>query len=124
MFCAVCCWMFTKREPSLTQELLLPAALYSANLLKIFSWRAYWSVGGAMYSPSTHMKPMSTTPAIPALPARRTVETPAARMTVSSLSRASVPRPRMAPISAAIGRLSNSCWGSERAVKTNALPTS
>jgi len=63
---------------------------------------------------------MSSAAAMSAVPARRTIETPVARMTINSLPRAREPNPSSEPMSTVIGSNSNACCGRFRSVYHNA----
>ena len=110
------------RLPSLTQALLWPAKLTSANLLVVFSRLASCASGGATYSPTPYIVNASVSPAIPTGQAILHTDTPEARVTTSSLPAARLPRPMSAPIIAAIGSSSKICSGRLRKVNRNASP--
>ncbi len=75
-------------------------------------WRlAISAMGGARNSPQTTASITSSSAAMSTDPAMRHTEMPAARMTVSSLPRASEPSPSSAPMSTLIGMSSKSCCG-------------
>ncbi len=90
-------------SPSRNHAPRLPAKLNWLFLLNTLSARAYFSSGGATNSPSPTMSTARTSPATPSQPQKRSVDTPAARITTSSLPRARLPRPSSVPISAATG---------------------
>ncbi|KWV90259.1 hypothetical protein PFLmoz3_00257 [Pseudomonas fluorescens] len=64
------------------------------------------SAGGATYSPISTLQAISSSIGFITAQTIRPMETPAARMMVSSLLLARVPRPIRQPISAAIGIMS------------------
>ncbi len=90
-------------SPSRTQVPRLPAKLNSLNLLNTLSWRAYFSSGGATYSPTATISTARMKPATPSHRQKRAVVTPEARITTSSLPRARLPSPSSAPIRAPTG---------------------
>ena len=67
-----------------------------AELAEHLIWRPYFSIGGATNSPSPTMMTASRKPAMPSHQQNRTVVTPDARITMSSLPRARLPSPSRA----------------------------
>ncbi len=115
-----CAVKFKIRLSSRTQAPPLPK-LMSLNLLKVFCSFAASRSGGARNSPRATSTPMRRIPAMSTVPAMRATEMPVARMTVTSLPRASEPRPSSEPMRAAIGSSSNACCGMFRTVNHTAL---
>ena len=100
------------RLPSRTQAPPPLPKLMLVYLANAFCSRAATCSGGARYSPSN----TSTLDEHQARDERRAGEThyrhdPSARMTVSSLPRASDPNPNSEPMSTVIGNSSNACCG-------------
>ncbi len=101
--CPDCPATFSIRSPSRTQAPLPPPKLTLLRRLKAFCSRAACCSGGARNSPSSTSTITRISPAVRAMSASRPTDTPVARITVSSLPRASVPRPSSEPMSATMG---------------------
>jgi hypothetical protein len=104
---ADCCSTLMIVSRSRAQVPRSPAKLNSLYLLNTLSCSAYFSSGGATNSPITNISTASSSPATPSHAQNRTVVTPEARITTSSLPRARLPSPSSAPIRAPTGSRSN-----------------
>ncbi len=100
---ADCCSTPTIVSPSRTQVPRLPAKLNSLYLLNTFTWRPYFSSGGATNSVRPTISTARIRPAIASQLQNWNVVMPDARITTSSLPRARLPSPSSDPISAATG---------------------
>ena len=106
-----CCDTLISRSPSRTHGPARPAKVIVENLLSSFCCLAIACSGGARNSPQITASTISKVPAMATEPATRHTDRPAARITVSSLPRASEPSPISEPMRTPMGSSSYTCCG-------------